>query len=326
VTDANVVLGYLNPDCLAGGALALDAEAARRQLRALVARPLDLDLAEAAWGIHRISNATMVRAVRAVSIERGRDPRRFLLLAFGGSGPVHAAHLAQEMGIGRVVVPPAPGLFSALGLLCSELEYHHARTFWRRLAGVTMGEIHEALDALAREAQDDLARGGGAGAAVEVAAAADLRYVGQDADLTVPLGRGTRPAMGLAALRESFEHEHEATYGYRSPAEAVQLVNLRVALRGLAGTSAPAGAAPWSFDGSLDTAAGRRDAAPARPAYFGRAVGWLDVPVVGRAALDETPQDGPLLVEEYDSTTVVPPGWRVRRGTAGSLVLDRVGA
>jgi len=314
VTDANVALGYLNPDSLAGGTLPLDAEAARRALHDRIARPLGLDLMEAAYGIHRISNAAMVRALRAVSIERGRDPRLFALFAFGGSGPVHAAHLAQEMEMGQIVVPPAPGLFSSFGLLFSELEHHYVRTFWRKFSEVTAEEVNQLLAQMAAEAYRELEREGYSEEVVRVEVAADIRYVGQNSDLGIPLPDGSLKLDSLAALREAFEAEHETTYGYRSPEGPVQFVNLRVVARGLRETHR-------SFQG-LTLSAPASSRALGRPAYFGPALGWMDTPVVGRAGLDAAFRDGPVIIEEYDSTTVVPPRCRVRRDEWGNIVVE----
>jgi len=318
VTDANVALGYLNPDHLAGGAIKLNPEAARRAVTERVAGPLGLDPVEAAYGIHRIANAMMVRALRAVTIERGRDPRKFPLFAFGGSGPVHAVHLAQEMEMIGVVVPQAPGLFSSFGLLFSELEHHYVQTFWHRFGEPVVPAANQSLAQMVADARRDLAREGYRDGRVGIQAVADLRYVGQNSELSIPLPGETLEAAGLSALREAFEREHETTYGYRSAKEPIQFVNLRLVARGLrAGASAlerlPAAAAPTPSS----------PAGPSRrAAYFGPGLGWLETPVIGRETLGAGVEAGPLIVEEYDSTTIVPPGCRVSRDAWGNILVE----
>jgi N-methylhydantoinase A len=318
VTDANVALGYLNPDHLAGGTLRLDADAARRSLHDRIARPLGLDLVEAAYGIHLISNATMVRAVRAVSIERGRDPRRFALSAFGGSGPVHAAHLAQEMGMSDIIVPPAPGLFSSLGLLFSDLEHYYVRTFWKKFAGTSVEEVNGTWGELVIKAYEDLEREGYRNERARIQAIADVRYVGQNSDLGIALPDGSVGIESFAQLREAFEQEHQQTYGYRVSDSPVQFVNLRVIARGQRETAQTL----RNLTCSSDLASPSGDGARQRRTYFGPALGWIETAAVGRHRLDGGFQEGPLLIEEYDSTTVVPPRCRARKDEWGNIVLE----
>ena len=147
MTDANVILGYINPTSLLDGAMPIDAAAARRVFQECVAEPLQLDVLDAAYGVHALANASMIRAVKAVSSQRGRDPRKFTLFAFGGSGPVHAAGIARELEIGRIIVPRAPGFFSAFGLLAADQEHHAVSTFLRRTATLDTAELDAAFPA-----------------------------------------------------------------------------------------------------------------------------------------------------------------------------------
>jgi N-methylhydantoinase A len=301
VTDANVMLGYINPVALAGGGLAIHRDLAQRALDRAVAKPLGVSLEVAAWGVHRVANAAMARALRAVSTERGRDPRDFALLAFGGNGPVHAATLARLLEIRRILVPPAPGLFSALGMLFPEIEHHFVRTFKRdlyRLDG-------DALEALFRAMEDEgaamLDEEGFAPASRRFQREADLRYAGASSELTLPFP----PEGDLAAqLAEAFGRAHERQYGYRSDEEQVEIMNLRVIARGLARES--------HVPDRLSLRAERPAGVDARQAYFGPETGWASTAVCGRVALGEAWRQGPLLVEEFDSTTVVPPDGRAR--------------
>ncbi|MCL5026934.1 MAG: hydantoinase/oxoprolinase family protein [Chloroflexi bacterium] len=293
LTDANLLLGYLNPRYLAGGALKLNYRRARDIFQRKVAEKLGLTTEEAAYGAHRIGSASMTRAVRAVSIERGRDPRDFALLAFGGSGPLHAAEVARTLDICRVIVPPAPGLFSAYGLLSADIEYHFLRTYLRRTADLTYGELESVWCEMARRAGETMAGDGFPD--VEMRQFADLRYAGQSFELTVPAdGRK------IGELEEAFSQEHERTYGHRALNDPVELVNLRLVVQALPSRAAQPAHAVIAAAGASGEAV--------RPAYFGAPYGTLPTPVLGRRDLGCGQRRGPLIIEEYDATAVVPPG------------------
>jgi N-methylhydantoinase A len=302
VTDANLVLGFINPVALAGGGLPVQRDLAVAALGRTVAKPLGLRLEDAAWGVHRVANAAMARALRAVSTERGHDPRDFAILAFGGNGPVHAATLARLLEIRRILVPPVPGLFSALGMLFPEVERHYVRTFKRNLAGLDAAALEEVYRALEQEGGAALAEEGFAPSARRFERQIDLRYAGANSELTVAY-----PADGDRAvlLRARFGAAHERQYGYRSDEEAIETMNLRVIARGLADAA--------HVPERLSLAAGTHPGTGARQVYFGPETGWVKVPVATRAELGEGWRQGPLLVEEFDSTTVVPPDGRARR-------------
>ena len=311
VTDANLVLGYLNPVSIAGGAIEVRPAPARAALDAAVARPLGLDLAEAAYGVHLIVNSEMTGAIRAVSTQRGRDVRDFALVAFGGCGPAHAARLARDMGIGTVVVPPSPGLFSAFGLLATDLEFQRARTLYAEAGSLAEGSrLTGILAALEAEIEAEVSREAGA-AALAFEIRADMRYEGQSYDLPVAAPGGVAPAAMVESLVERFEAEHERTYGQRARNERVVVVAIR-----LIGRVAGAG-------NGIATGVRGRAAAPesSRNAWFGPDFGWLPTPVVGRGSVPRGGREGPLLVEEYDSVIVVPPGCTARSDPSGSIVI-----
>jgi N-methylhydantoinase A len=314
VTDANVVLGYLNPGYLCGGELKLDAERARRAINDHIAAPLGLSLLEAAEGIHRIANATMQRAIRSVSIERGRDPRDFALIAFGGSGPVHAAGLAGDLDISRIVVPPHPGLFSALGLLAASVEQLYTRSALTDLLRLDPARGNAILAEMTARAEVDLAGEGFGKERIDVARFTDLRYRKQISELMLPLPGQPLDAAGLARLVEAFHVEHERTYGYAIRDERVELVAFKLRARGHRANPVEV---PWRH--LVDT---RPVARSDRSVYFGTAIGHARTPVIGRADLAEKPQAGPLIIEEYDSTVVVPPGWSAHRTAIGFMVLQ----
>ena len=312
VTDANLVLGYLNPRSIAGGAIEVQPEPARATLEAAIARPLGLELAEAAYGVHLIVNSEMMGAIRAVSTQRGRDVRDFAFVAFGGCGPAHAALLARDMGIGTVVVPPNPGLFSAFGLLATDLEFQRARTLYAESGTLAEGSrLAEILAALEAEIEMESSREAGA-ARLTFEVWADMRYEGQSFDLPVTAPAGLEPATLVAALVERFEAEHERTYGQRARNERVVVVAVR-----LIGRVTGAG-------NGIATGVRGRAAAPesSRNAWFGPGLGWMPTPVVGRDSISGTGREGPLLVEEYDSVIVVPPRCSARSGPSGSIVIS----
>jgi len=300
VTDANVLLGYLNPEYLVGGALRLDAEGAARAFHDRVARPLGLDLTTAAYGAHLIANSNMIRAVKAVSTERGRDPRDYVFFAFGGNGPLHGVGMAGELEMRAAIVPPAPGLFSAFGLLFSDVEHHFVQTCLRRLAGLDLAELNGVLGKLAAEADATLAAEGYPPEARSLVWEADLRYVGQSFELRVPLPDGALTPDALGGLADRFGREHERTYGHRALDEPVELVSVRLTTRGLTTTAR----VPERIH--VDRRATRPQAT--RRVYFGDKHGWLETPILDREDLRGTPREGPVIVEEYDATTVVPPG------------------
>ena len=310
VTDANVLLGYIPPGAVADGQISISVELAEEAIRR-VAEPLGLDVCAAASGIHRIANARMTRALRSVSSEKGRDPRDCAIVAYGGSGPIHAAGLAEDLGVRTVVVPAVAGLFSAVGLLYARPEFHEVRTCHLDLDACDPAAIATSFSEL--EAQ--LAPAFQIRSRVEWARGADLRYGGQSWEVEVELPPGPVDRAALAALRSRFEDEHERLYGVRDrPGSPVEIRALRLTALGPSAASrsfhvdgrGPAGTGA-SRAIEID---GERHAAP----------------VLLRASLDEVPEPGPLLVDEYDTTVLVPPGWSARRHTAtGALVLEGSG-
>jgi N-methylhydantoinase A len=315
VTDANIVLGYINPDYLVGGAVRLNAGKSRDALQEKVATPLGLDLARVAHGAHQIAASNMIRAIRAVSTERGRDPRDFTLFAFGGNGPLFACGMAESLGVKRVVVPPSPGLFSSFGLLHADVEHHYSRTFRRLTRRMDLGEVNAAWNALLDQARGQLASEGFTGATATLSRAASFHYQGQSFDLTVPVPDGPLDEAAVRQLEEAYGREHERTYGHRAgPDEPVELVGIQVIGRGLRpGTAVAERVMPRRTEVATP---------PPRQAYFGPEQGWIKTPVLRRADL-ATPRTGPLIIEEYDATCLVLPGWRASLDAAGNIALEQ---
>jgi N-methylhydantoinase A len=317
VTDANVVLGYINPAQLVGGALKLNAAKARTVITEKIARPLGMSVEEAAYGAHLIAASNMIRALKAVSSERGRDPRDYALVAFGGNGPVFAAGMAEAMHIPQVLIPPSAGVFSSFGLLYAEVEYYFTRTRKRLLRAAAPAELQDIIDGLEGEARARLSEDGFAPERIELRRSASLHYQGQSFELRVSLAAGPLDQVALAALEEAFGVEHERTYGHRAGVEEpVELVSLGVIGRGIPETPRAASAAAASLAPDIAIAE------PARRAYFGPAQGWLEARIVNRSAL-KAPHAGPCIAEEYDATCLVPPGWNARLDAHGNIVLTR---
>lgn len=315
ITDANVLLGYINPAYLVGGALRLNADKTRDVFAETIAKPLGLSLAHAAYGAHQIAASNMIRAIKAVSTERGRDPRDYALFAFGGNGPLFAAGMAEALQMTRILVPPSPGLFSAFGLLYAEVEHHYSRTFRRLLGRVDAHELREAWDQLTREAVAQLRADGFSPEQMRLRKSATMHYQGQTFELTVPVRDGPLDAEALAELAEAFGQEHERTYGHRAgPEEPVEIVTLQVVGQGLPDRPR----VPRKLFPALPAQERR---SPARQAYFGPRVGWLETAVLRRADL-VAPHDGPCIVEEYDATCVVPPKAKAVLDAYGNILID----
>ena len=309
LTDALVVLGYLSPEHLAGGAVELDAEAAARALEA-VATPLRKSTTETAYGVFQLAVATMTRAVKAVSTYRGRDPREFVLCGFGGNGPVVAVAIAQALQMRRVLVPVAPGVFSAAGLLLSEIEHEFVRTLPVRGAAASPEVLETAYAELEADAERTLLAEGLARDQIVVTRFADIRYVGQAYELTLPVAAGAPDLGGIAA---DFHAEHHRTYGHASADAPIDVVNLKLTARAAENGNTP-------YDPSEGLGSTGAQSPSTRRAYFGATHGSLETPVICRAALlDAPPREGPLIVEEYDATCVVPPGCRVTLDSLGSI-------
>src|SRR5712671_2173252 len=275
VTDANIVLGYINPDHLVGGALQLDAEASRAAIAEKIARPLGMSIEEAAYGAHLIAASNMIRALKAVSSERGRDPREYVLVGFGGNGPVFAAGMAEAMQIPQVLIPPSAGVFSSFGLLYAEVEYYFTRTRKRLLRLLDPTEVQGIIGGLEAEARTRLAEDGFMPEKIEIRRSASLHYQGQSFELRVPLAAESIDRAALSALEEAFGAEHERTYGHRAGVEEpVELVSLEVIGRGIPEALRAASAAAASLAPDIAIAS------PTRRAYFGPTRGWLDARIV----------------------------------------------
>jgi N-methylhydantoinase A len=317
VTDANVVLGRLLPGDFLGGAMTLDAAAAERVIAALAAR-LGLPLLDTAEGVLTILNANMANAIRTRTLQKGIDPRGFALVAMGGAGPLHGAEVAAMLAIPEVIVPPYPGITSAMGLLVTDLKYDAVRTLFQTSGQLNLARINADLAAM----QDDLAGRFAADRitpdAVSYARIGDLRYVGQGYELKVPIPDGPVDDAAMAQVLDAFHAAHAAEYGHAFPQNPVEVVNLRVIGRGAMPRLAAGLAAQG---GSLETALVRHSDTVFR--VNGTLASYATA-IYQRAALPVgQPFFGPAIILQKDTTTVVPPGWQAEVHPAGSLILTQ---
>jgi N-methylhydantoinase A len=315
ITDANLVLGRINPAFFLGGEMMLDIDAARRAVAEGVAAPLGLDPLAAASGIIEIANAHMIGAMRLVSVQRGYDPRDFVLVAFGGAGPLHANALARELGMPTVLVPPSPGIASAVGMLVTDIRHEFVATRRLRLDTLTPAALDALFAEFADEGNERLTRDGVPPADRRMMRSADLRYHGQSFELPVTVPTGPLAPADIDRLRAEFHASHERAYGYAAPDDPVELVNVRLAAVGV--TPKPRRAPLPEGGRSTDAAVkGRRDV------WFAETNGFRPTVVLDRGKLLRgNVIQGPAIVEEHDASTLVHPEWTATVDEHANLVL-----
>jgi N-methylhydantoinase A len=318
VTDANLVLGRLGADRFLGGEMKLDAKAAERAMQR-IAKPLGMSVTEAAEGVLRIAATAMSYAVKGVTTERGLDAGNFALVAYGGAGPLHAVEVAREIGIRNVIVPGAPGVFSAFGMLFSDLRYDYVRTHLMQLAEAPFAEIEAVFRELERDGRNAIAATSVKPSRVTVKRALDMRYVGQEHPVTVELPLRVFMREDRDAIKRHFDDDHLQRYGTSAPDERAEIVSLRTTVTGLMrkppqekikrGSRVPPKAA------FIDK----------RQVSFDRRFRWA--PTYARAELLAGNEiSGPALIEEHASTTVLMPGDRMRVDAYGNLAIAVAGA
>jgi N-methylhydantoinase A len=315
VTDADLVLGYLDPDFFLGGQMRLDRDAAWRAIDEHVARPLGLGVVEAAWGIHRVVNESMAAAARLHAIERGRDLRRYPLFAFGGAGPVHCWQLAKILRVERILVPFGAGALSAWGLLTAPLAFDFVRTRRERLDTADWTAVNALFRDMEAEGRALLARAGVGEGEMRVSRVAEMRYVGQGHEVEAAIPAGPLSAASLPAIVEAFEAAYRTLYHRLPQGVPIEALNWRVTVAGPRPTLPRVGSAEGS--GRAPAEKGRR------PAYFAEAGGFVPTPVYDRYALrPSTTLAGPAIVEERESTLVLGPGARAQVDDDGLLRVD----
>ncbi len=317
ITDANLVLGRLNPSYFLGGEIKLEVQAARKAIYEKCAQPLGMDVVETAHGIVEIANTAMTNALRLVSVQRGYDPRDFVLVAFGGAGPVHANRLAIEVQIPRTVIPMSPGTTSAMGLLVTNLKHDYSKTLIQRVDQVDAEMAAKIYRELEVDGRESLEREGMNPEKITFLHQVDMRYVGQSYELTIPLPGGRLGAVEVASVLAQFHREHDRAYGYSAPNEPVEFVNLRLSaigkinkpqLREISAGDSPLSAAQKST----------------RSVYFDERKDFVECPIYDRYRLNAGSMlEGPAIVEEIDATTVIHPGYETLVDKFGNLILTK---
>lgn len=313
VTDANLTLGYLDPGALLAGRLAIRADKAEAAITERLAGPLKLDVDATAAAVVSIVNNAMAEALRIVSVERGHDAREFSLVAFGGAGPMHAAELASELGVREIIIPPIPGGFSALGLVATDLKRDYVKTFYAPLTGIDPADINAVYQGMEESARDMLRATDIPESRWVFERAADLRYLRQAYELTVPAPADAVTPETLDALANGFHEKHRQTYGHENRNEIVQMVNLRLTaigrLEGLDLRQTSATGSGSSMTGS-------------RKVWF-KGTSRIDCAIHDRDKMNagaEAP--GPAVIQAVDTTIVVPPGWTARADDNGYIIME----
>jgi N-methylhydantoinase A len=307
VTDADLLLGRLDAGSVLGGAMRLDRDRASQAMERDVARPLGLSVTDAALGVVKIVDASMAAAIRLATVERGRDPRQFTLVAFGGAGPMHAAAVARLLGIPRVLIPPSPGVLCALGLLVADVRTELSRTALRRTDRTTPAELAAIFADLQTRAAEWARRGGLPMERITLARSVEMRYARQNHELAVEVGR----RLTAADLDHRFHQAHRRAFGYASPGEPTELVTFRVAVT--LPVARPAMAVSPEPGDPLRGA---------RPVYFESTKGFVETSVLDRARLAPGYSvTGPAVIEQIDCTTIVEPAQAATVDAHGSLVI-----
>jgi len=310
VTDANLLLGRLGPTTLLGGTMTLNRQVAEKGIKPLAQRVGIPDIYEFAEGILKIAITNMCGAIREISIERGHDPRDFVLVSMGGAGPLHAIPIAEELGIPKIIVPNYPGNFSAFGLVVADLKHDYVKTYLTRLREADLSRIRSFLNEMAEEGCRDLLSEGLTKERISVSYSADMRYLGQAFELNVPVTLG----MEIPHLETAFHEVYHKAYGYAREGADVELVNLRVVATGHVDKPL---FSPISKEGRRLTDAIKEK----RRVYFRG--NFVNCPIYQRELLPlDVSIDGPAIIEEYGSTTTVFPGWKASLDSFGHLILE----
>jgi N-methylhydantoinase A len=318
VTDANLLLGYLNKDYFLGGEMKVNEAKAREAVKKHIARPLGLDEVQAAAGVFRIINQNMADAAKVVSVQRGHDPREYALLSAGGACSIHACKIAEEVGCGAVIVPKAASVFCALGMLESDIRLDHVRTFNAQIPGIELAAFNQAVLQVEEQALAELLQEGVERERATLLRHLDVRYVGQHHEVTIPIPHGQAITEAhLPGIAEAFHRAHERLYTYATPESPLEVMNLRVTAVGAVDKTG-LGRKPA---GGPDAQGARKGE---RQAWFEERGGFIPVPVYDRDRLAPGNRlEGPAIVEERITTVVAHPGWSLRVDEYDNLVMER---
>lgn len=315
VTDADLILGLLNPDYFLGGKMVLDTAGADRAVWDL-AQKLKMDLQRMAWGIHRMVDENMANAARVHAAERGIDIRGYTMVATGGAGPMHACGVAERLGVGAIIVPPAAGVGSAFGLMLAPISFHSARSYVARMEAIDFDRLNGLLAEMELAGVEVVREAGVEKNELEVERMADMRYVGQGHEIRISLPEGRLNVESLEAMQTAFEQEYTRIYRRICAGLEIESVHWRVRV---SGPKPDLGEMPGATMATGDALKGQRDV------VFNADVGPVSAPVFDRYRLEPGfATQGPAIVEEAESTTVAPPGWSLAVDAGGSLLLQRV--
>lgn len=316
VTDANVVLGRLNPEYLLDGDFQLDVQKAYEAIENKIAQPLGLSVIEAAAGIIKVVNANMVRGIRVVSVEKGYDPREFSLVAFGGAGPIHGVEMAEELGMPEVIVPKNPGINSALGMLIADVRHDYVQTYVKNIDELTVEMLTEIFTELEQQGKEQLAQEGFKLSDMIFLRSADMRYHGQAYEIPIPITGGPLTIQEIQKAKESFNMEHEKAYGYQRKKEIVEIVNLRLVAIG----KLP----QMKLIKETKIKQSVLEAADYRNVYYQDR--FLRTPIYNRKMLNSgTVLNGPAIIEQLDSTTVIFPDQQATVDDFGNILIKLKG-
>ena len=314
VTDANMVLGFLNPESLAGGSLKVDPSLSALAVRQGIGTRLGLNDVAAAHGIRRVANVNMARAIRAVTVERGRDPRDMTMIAFGGGGPLHAVDVAKILGIKRVIAPVMAGVFCSAGMLSANAEHHFVKALVRPFSECQESELAQRISVLQTQGREVLNSEGYEDQHISFTLGMDLRYLGQSGELTVPVPNSDSNLVDLNKLARDFRALYETTFGYQSD-EPLELVNIRVVAYG----KSPA---RLNFSNIHVDSKALLGVSGKRLVSFETGVPSVEATLMSRGEMTQTRQQGPLIIESYDTTIVVPPDASAWADPVGNIVID----
>jgi len=314
VTDANMVLGRLNPNYLLGGTMKVYPEKARLSIQERIAAPLNLSLETAAWGILEIVTQNMINAIRQVTIQRGSDPREFVLFGYGGAGPLHSAQIAQELGIPRIIIPAYPGVTSALGLLISDIRHDFSRTFFTRLDQTNPEELEQEFAFLEAKGKERLLREGLEDQDTQMIRKLDLRYLGQTHELTIEIPTPGKKSLDI--VKEVFRKRHLKEFGFiRETDTPIQIVSLRLTVLGILPKP--------DIKQKIHQKTSDWAESSVRPVLFDKFTGFINTPIFERELIPVgKPFTGPAIIEQFDSTTVVLLGQKVSKEANGNIIIE----
>lgn len=313
VSDANVILGRLNPDVILGGRMKMDVESARRVMKEKIADPLGISVEEAAEGVLKVINANMVRGIRVISIEKGHDPRNFSLMAFGGAGPLHAVDIAKELGVKEVIIPPSPGIACAMGMLMADVRHDYVQTYTDELSKVDIVKANEILEAMKQEATEDLAKEGFSEKDIQLDASLDLRYLQQAYEINIPLTETEINEETIDEATKVFHGLHEKVYGFKREDEELELVNIRLIGKGKI--------KDLNLESIENKVSKKIEKIGERMIYFNGE--FVETPVYNRSDLyTNSTIIGPAVIEQLDSTIIIHPKQKAVTDKFGNLIID----